>query len=67
MVELYQADIFKHIMKIQDFSWPIKKYNCIVGCWVLGYLNKEHRERTILGIHLALKKDGFLVLFEAVT
>ena len=67
MVELYQADIFKHIMKIQDFPWPTKKYNCIVGCWVLGYLNKEDRGRTMLGIHQALRKDGYLVLFEAVT
>ena len=67
MTVKYQSDIIKHILKIQDFVWPSSYYDCIVGCWILGYLNDQDRLDAIAGIFRALKDDGHLVIFEAVT
>ena len=67
MTAKHQSDIVTHKMSIQDFKWSPHSYDTIVGCWVLGYLNKGDREDAIAGIHRALMEDGFLILFEAVT
>ena len=30
-------------MRVQDFEWPIEKYECIVGVWSLCYLDYKDR------------------------
>ena len=42
--EMYKkipTEVTIHKKLIQDFEWPIKEYDCVVGVWCFCYLNES--------------------------
>lgn len=57
-----------HQQDIRYFNWSekVEIYDCIVGIWCLSYLSTKEITQLLQGIKMALKPDGFVILFESV-
>ena len=66
MVEKHNKSVDSYCASVQDFDWPWDKYNCIVGCWALCYLDINEREILRGDIDTALNDSGVYIMIEPV-
>ena len=66
LTDKMNKNVIKHVVKIQDFEWPLDKFDCIVGVWCLSYLGYKDRNDFMLNAEKSLKEGGHILLFEPV-
>ena len=66
MLEKCPTDVVKHLSMIQDFDFPKKKYDSIVGVFCLCYLASNEIESVLVKMEQSLKDYGFIILLEPV-
>ena len=67
--EMYKkipTEVTIHKKLVQDFEWPIKEYDCVVGVWCFCYLNESDMQKQTTFIKESLKTGGHFELFETV-
>ena len=48
MVAEMPTDVIRHKRLIQDYFWPKRRYDCILGVWCLCYLHGEELKTVLL-------------------
>lgn len=66
LTDCFDKRIKKHVMRIQDFTWPIDEYECVIGVWCLAYLGNQDIENVLEKAIKAVRKGGHILLFEPI-
>ena len=66
MVAEMPTEVIRHKRLIQNYLWPKRRYDCILGVWCLCYLHGEDLKTILLKMKASLKSSGYILLMEPV-
>ena len=66
MVQQHDEFVKSHHSTVQNFKWPLQRFNCIMGCWAFCYLDDKERFKLTVNITDALFDGGMYILIEPV-